>query len=176
MISLRPLSWPQDRAPLLALDTSFTTDRIFRLERTDDRVELNEVAVSTQIEKSYDLASDVDAMPGYEWVQIAASGGRVVGVVAMRIQAWNRRAAVEHLYVAPEVRGKGVGHALLTATIGAARARAARCVWVETQTINYGAVRFYRGAGFSWCGFDRSLYDPVVVGVDEVALFFSRDL
>ena len=47
---------------------------------------------------------------------------------------------------------------------------------VETQTVNYGAVRFYRSMGFAWCGFDTSLYDPGDAGVDEVALFFSRDL
>jgi ribosomal protein S18 acetylase RimI-like enzyme len=70
----------------------------------------------------------------------------------------------------------GVGYALLKATIEAARAREARCLWVETQTINYQAVQFYRKAGFVWCGLDTSLYDPSPVGADEVALFFSRDL
>ena len=176
MISLRSLSWPEDRASLIALDTSFITDRIFRLERSGNRFELSEVAVVPAIEKSYALASDIDAMPDYDWVQIAERDGEVVGVAAMTIQAWNQRAMVEHLYVAPSARGIGIGHALLTAAQWAARAREARCVWVETQTINYGAVQFYRSAGFGWCGFDTSLYDPRAVGVGEVALFFSRDL
>ena len=35
VIAVRPLRWTDDRAALLALDTSFTTDRLFRLERTD---------------------------------------------------------------------------------------------------------------------------------------------
>ena len=176
MVSLRPLLWPNDRPSLLALNTSFTTDRCFRLERTEGCFELKEVMVQPPIEKSYSLATDIDAMPGYDWVQIADGGDGVVGVVAMMIQGWNRRALAHHLYVAPKARGMGVGHALLMATIGVARARQARCVWVETQTINYGAVQFYRSAGFGWCGFDTSLYDPSTVGVDEVALFFSRDL
>lgn len=161
---------------MLALDTSFTTDRIFRLEHDDDRFELVEVAVATPIEKSYSFAADVDAMPSYDCVHIAEIGGRVAGLAAMRVQSWNRRAEIEHLYVDSEMRGRGVGHALLAATTEGARAREARCLWVETQTINYRAVRFYRKAGFRWCGFDTSHYDPATVRVDEVALFFTREL
>jgi len=92
----------------------------------------------------------------------------------MMIEAWNRRAKLRHLYVTAEARRIGVGHALLTAAIGAARDRNARCVWVETLTVNYGAVQFYRSAGFEWCGLDTSLYDPSATGVGEVALLFSR--
>jgi ribosomal protein S18 acetylase RimI-like enzyme len=47
---------------------------------------------------------------------------------------------------------------------------------VETQTTNVRAIRFYERAGFEWCGFDTSLYDPVEVAAGEVALFFSRPL
>ena len=94
----------------------------------------------------------------------------------MTIETWNRRAVLHHLYVTREVRRIGVGQALVTAAIGAARDRNARCVWIETQTVNYGAVQFYRRAGFEWCGLDTSLYDPSQVGFDEVALFFSRDV
>lgn len=176
MISLRPLLWPDDRASLLALDTSFTTDRIFRLERTESWFELKEVPVLPPVGRSYSLEAEIDAMPGYDWVQIADGGGVVAGVAAMTMQAWNRRAVLQHLYVAPEARGMGVGHALLTATIAAARGREARCLWAETQAVNYGAVQFYRSSGFSWCGLDTSLYDPRDVGADEVALFFSRDV
>ena len=176
MISLRPLLWPNDRGSLLALDTSFTSDRILRLERSGGGFELKDVSVQPRIEKRYLLATDIDAIPDYDWVEIADNGDGIAGFAAMTIQAWNRRAVVGHLYVAPEARGIGVGHGLLTAAIGFARARQARCAWVETQTVNYGAVQFYRRAGFTWCGFDTSLYDPATVGVDEVALFFSLDL
>jgi len=94
----------------------------------------------------------------------------------MTIEAWNRRAVLHHLYVTRAVRRIGLGHALVTAAIGAARDRNARCLWVETQTVNYGAVQFYRSMGFEWCGFDTSLYDPSAAGIAEVALFFWRDV
>ena len=94
----------------------------------------------------------------------------------MTIEAWNRRAVLHHLYVAREARRIGLGQALVAAAIKTARDLKARCVWVETQTVNYAAVRFYRNMSFGWCGFDTSLYDPSDVGVDELALFFSRDV
>ena len=176
LIALRPLRWPDDRAALLALDTSFTTDRIFRLERTDNGVTLDEVAAEPPIYKSYSLAGATDVIAGHDWVQVAEYDDGFAGVASMTIETWNRRAVLQHLYVTREARRIGVGRALVTAAMEAARDRNARCVWVETQTINYGAVRFYRSMGFAWCGFDTSLYDPRDAGVDEVALFFSRDL
>ena len=176
MISLRPLVWPDDRASLLALDTSYTTEQIFRLERSESGFELTEVPVSPPVGKSYSLEAEIDAFPGYDWVQIADGGGIVAGVAAMRMESWNRRAVLQHLYVAPESRGIGVGHTLLTAAIAAASGRDARCLWVETQAANYRAIQFYRRSGFSWCGLDTSLYDPRDVDVGEVALFFSRDI
>jgi ribosomal protein S18 acetylase RimI-like enzyme len=176
MVALRPLRWPADRASLLALDTSFTTDRVFRVERSDHGFKLDEVSAEPPIQKSYSLVDDVDLIPSHDWVTIAEHNHELAGVASMTIEAWNRRAVLRHLYVTREARRIGVGNALVTAAMEAARDRDARCVWVETQTVNYGAVRFYRSMGFAWCGFDTSLYDPSDAGVDEVALFFSRDL
>jgi GNAT superfamily N-acetyltransferase len=132
-----------------------------------------EVTAEPPIHKSYSLAADIDLFPNHDWVQIAEHDHEVVGVAALTIEAWNQRAVLRHLYVTSAARGIGVGHALVTAAIGFARDRRARCIWVETQTINYRAVQFYRNMDFAWCGFDTSLYDP---NDDEVALFFSREL
>ena len=173
---LRPLNWPDDRASLLGLDTSFATDRVFHLQQTNHGFKLDEAAAEPPINKSYSLVDGVDLIPSHDWVTIAEHDHEVAGVASMTIEAWNRRALLRHLYVTREVRRSGLGRALVTAAIGAARDRNARCVWVETQTVNYGAVQFYRSMGFEWCGFDTSLYDPSDVGIDEVALFFSRDL
>jgi ribosomal protein S18 acetylase RimI-like enzyme len=170
------LHWPDDRASLLGLDTSFTTDRIFQLQQTNHDFKLDETAVEPSFHKSYPLIDIVDLFPSHDWVTIAEHNGGVAGIASMKVEAWNRRAVLDHLYVTREARRMGVGQALVTAAIGAARERNARCVWVETQTVNYGAVHFYRRMGFEWCGLDTSLYDPSDAGVDEIALFFSRDL
>jgi ribosomal protein S18 acetylase RimI-like enzyme len=176
VIALRPLRWPDDRASLLRLDTSFTTDRVFHLEQMNHSFKLDEAAIEQPIHKSYSLVNDVDLIPSHDWVTIAEYNQAVAGVASMTIEAWNRRAVLHHLYVTGEARRIRVGQALVTAAIEAARNRNARCVWVETQTVNYGAVQFYRSMGFEWCGFDTSLYDPSDAGVGGVGLFFSRDV
>lgn len=173
----RPLRWPDDRGPLLALDTSFTTGRVYRVERAGDSFALVEGRAEPPLRKSYPLADEVDALPGLDWVRVVdGEAGAIDGVAAVDFEAWNRRAVLRHLYVAAHARGAGVGRALVESALAGAGLRGARCLWAETQTVNHGAVRFYLGAGFVWCGLDTSLYDPAEVGEGEVALFFSRDV
>src|SRR5581483_4187341 len=99
MILLRDLSWPQDRAPLLALDTSFTSDRVYCLWRAERSFTLAEVVASPPINKCYPLAEAVESLASLDWVQVASDGEEVVGVAAMGLQSWNRRAHLHHLYV-----------------------------------------------------------------------------
>jgi ribosomal protein S18 acetylase RimI-like enzyme len=176
MIVLRDLSWPEDRAPLLTLDTSFTSDRVYRLQRAGRSFTLEEVVARRPVSKCYPLASEVELLASLDWVQVASDAGKVVGVVGMGLQLWNRRATLYHLYLGREARHRGIGRAMVEAAIGEARRRGARHLWAETQTINYGAVCFYERMGFEWCGLDTSLYDPAEVQEEEVALFFARAL
>ena len=176
MIALRPLHWPDDRASLLGLDTSFTTDRVFHLQQTKHGFKLDETTAEPPIHKSYSPIDSVDLIPIHDWVTIAEHNHKVAGVASMTIEAWNRRAVLHHLYVGARFAGSGLGMRLSRPRSGPLVIVTARCVWVETQTVNYGAVQFYRSMAFEWCGFDTSLYDLSDAGVDEVALFFSRDL
>ena len=50
----------------------------------------------------------------------------------------------------------------------------ARCLWLETQNVNFSAVNFYLHAGFTLCGLDASLYDPDNLAQAELALFMTR--
>jgi ribosomal protein S18 acetylase RimI-like enzyme len=174
MIVLRNLSWPEDRASLLALDTSFTSERIYHLQQTGRSFTLEEVAGSQSIYKSYSLAGEVEVLTSFDWVQVASDGVRVVGLVCVKVEGWNRRASLHHLYIEPVARRMGLGRAMVEAALGEARRRGARSLWAETQTINYGAIQFYERMGFEWCGLDTSLYDPAEVREEEIALFFSR--
>jgi ribosomal protein S18 acetylase RimI-like enzyme len=65
---------------------------------------------------------------------------------------------------------------LIEAALVAARDLDARGLMVETQTTNFGAMRFYERAGFAWCGLDTSLYDPLDVARGEVAIFLWREI
>jgi ribosomal protein S18 acetylase RimI-like enzyme len=174
LIELRQLSWPEDRASLLALDTSFVTDRVYSLKQNFHSFTLEETSVAPPVQKSYRLESELDALPHFDWVQVAGDGGVVIGVIAMRLEHWNRRANLHHLYLAPGARRKGIGRLMIEAALQEASAREMRSLWAETQTVNYAAVRFYESMGFTLCGLDTSLYDPGTVNGGEIALFFSR--
>jgi ribosomal protein S18 acetylase RimI-like enzyme len=110
--------------------------------------------------------------PSRSWASVIDNV--VVGLVAVRYTPWNRRAEVEHLYVTRSARGRGVGRTLMQAACAEARRAGARYVFVETQTLNYPAIRFYERLGFTWCGLDVTLYDPVGVLAGETAVYFAR--
>lgn len=176
MVKLRALQWPDDREGLLALDTAFTTDRIYRVVATEQSFVLETVVVTAPLRKAYDLTEHVDHLPDFDHVVIAEVDTQLAGMAALRYEAWNRRAVLWHLYVAPTQRGRGVGRGLMEAVVHTAQAWQARCVWLETQNVNYGAIQFYQQLGFVWCGLDLALYDLHESPMGETALFFARTL
>lgn len=176
MSILRPARWPDDLALLAGLDTSFTTERIYRVAGSEDGFVLVEEPADPPLRKDYGRISDEPRIVEMDCAIIAEDEGHPAGFAAAEYAAWNRRALVWHLYVAPEHRGRGLGVALLDQLDLFARSAGARCLWLETQNTNYPAIRFYRRAGFRLCGLDVSLYDPLGPAGNEVALFFSRDV
>ena len=106
---------------------------------------------------------------------MAEFDGAIAGFGQVEPPGWNGRATVAHLYVSAPFRGRGLGAALLEALAEHARAAEARCLWAETQNVNYPAVHFYLANGFYLCGLDQSFYDPVELP-GEIALFLARSL
>lgn len=175
MVTIRPYNPVEDRVQVSALDASFTTDKIYRLRR-GERLSfvLEESVVSPAVHKDYRLQDDLDELAALEYVVVAEHEGSVRGLAAVKIEVWNNRAVIWHLYVAPEYKGIGIGRALIEACDQYARSVNARCLWLETQTINYPAIQFYHKMGFELCGLDTTLYETETVREDEIALFFAR--
>ena len=81
-----------------------------------------------------------------------------VAVVAGAVVGWcdvspQQREVFAHrgvlgMGVVPEFRGRGIGRALLDATLGAARRKGLARVELEVRADNAGAIRLYRSAGF----------------------------
>lgn len=174
--TLRPACWPEDLPRLARLDTSFSTDRIYRLHRTELRFELREETIDPPFRKDYGCLADDACLLELEYAVVAEHAGEPVGFAAGEYAAWNRRFTLWHLYVARPWRGRGLGRALLAAVEARAREAGARCLWLETQNTNYPAVQFYQRLGFRLCGLDETLYDPAGPASEEVALFFSRQI
>src|SRR5438876_1599541 len=172
MFTIRPARWPDDIAHLAGLDNSFTTDRIYRVTRDDLSFTVTEERVDPPLHKAYGSIAHLEPpLQEADFTVVAEQGGGLVGVAAVKYERWNRRVEVWHVYVAPAARRSGLGTALLNETEAFARSAGARCLWVETQNVNYPAIQFYRRAGFRFCGLDESLYDPEGPGPGEIALF-----
>ena len=76
-----------------------------------------------------------------------------VGVAALRFRpsifTEGLTAYLEELYIAPEARGQGHGHALLEAAIAHSRERGATSMEIAVDEPDAAAIRLYESAGFS---------------------------
>jgi hypothetical protein len=98
MVTIRPVRLPDDRAPLLALDRSFTTNRVYRVARTAHAFALEEAAAQPPARKDFPLANDLGADRAWELGLVAERAGVVVGFATVAYRRWNRRAELCHLY------------------------------------------------------------------------------
>jgi ribosomal protein S18 acetylase RimI-like enzyme len=176
MTAIRPIHLPADRPAVMRLDTSFTTDRVYRVRATPASFTLVEEVVQPPLRKSFALEGELDDDRMWDYGIVAEDQDAIVGFAAVRLEHWNRRAAIWHLYVAPGQRGSGLGRRLLDQVEDYARANEARCLWLETSNVNYPAIQFYRHVGFTLCGLDQSLYAPDGDAAGETALYFARTI
>ena len=93
-------------------------------------------------------------------------GQRVGGVIAAPADSLYRliedqplSATIVDLRVAPNVRRKGVGSALIAAAISYATQVGCKEILVETQDTNLDACQFYASKGFEVKLIDRTAYD-----------------
>lgn len=171
---VRAADSPADLEAIGRLDISYSTDRIYRVRRAGLAFRLDEERIDPPVTKTYPRPA-LDLSDG---LLVACTGGQIVGYGELRFESWNDRAVIEHLYVSATCRGRGAGRSLIDALAErAARHPSARCLWLETQNVNYPAVQFYLRMGFRLCGLDQTLYRPephILPG--ETALYFTRDL
>lgn len=177
MLTVRSAQWPQDEVVLSAIDTGFETEQIYVLVREELSARLVEKTITPSLRKQYpfDPASSEERQ-NWDFTAIAEAEGQLAGFAAAQYVAWNRRVILWHLYILPAYRRRGVGTQLLNALETFAQSVRARCLWLETQNINYPAIQFYLQSGFTFCGFDNTLYDPETLIHEEIALFFARPL
>ncbi|QLE75468.1 GNAT family N-acetyltransferase [Streptomyces rectiverticillatus] len=172
---------PEDTDAIEALDGSFTTGTVFRVEVADDGFTLREVPVDPPLTKVFPEdepdggAEDGDdgEDPGSRTFLAITAGGGLAGFVAVSYSPWNRRLTVEDIEVAPDHRGRGVGRALMECAGKFARERGAGHIWLEVTNVNAPAIHAYRRMGFAFCGLDTVLYDGTA-SEGEQALYMSK--
>lgn len=81
------------------------------------------------------------------WADVAVMDGRVVGLCQYQLMHRSLSGAkvvyLSDLYVMPDVRGRGVGRAMIDHVIGFARGRGISNVRWLTQEFNYAGRRLY---------------------------------
>lgn len=175
MVTVRPVEWPRDAEAIAALETAFTTDRIYQVERQPLGFTLVERAVVPPLTKSVcHLAEEIEELRKLEHLALAVIDGAVIGLAGAQYSEWNGRVVLWHLYVQPAYRGRGAGRALMESVLEYARSAGAWCVWLEAQNVNLPAIQFYLRCGFELCGVDTHLYHPEGPGGGEVAVFLAK--
>jgi ribosomal protein S18 acetylase RimI-like enzyme len=171
MAQSRPMRRGEDEPQILKVDTAFSTAHIYEVKRNGLSFGLEMCEINPVLRKDYGPISDLDEYP---FVVVAEEQSVVCGVAALRTEAWNKRTVLGHLYVSEHYRGLGIGKLLVQSSMDYAKISNTRCLWLETQNINYPAIQFYQRMGFEWCGLDTELYDDTKDYEYEIALFFAR--
>lgn len=167
---IREIDWERDGEAVRNFDASFSTNIIYRVHVADLSVQLIPENIDPPVQKKYSLAELTEADATF----VAEIDGEIAGFVSVRIDDWNDRAVITQLFVGADAQRQGFGRSLIAAAEDHAKDNSARCLWAETQNINYPAIQFYKSVGFNFCGFDRSLYTGEEAG--ETAVFFSRPI
>ena len=103
---------------------------------------------------------------------LAVEDETLAGFVLCRAMAGE--AEVLTIAVDPAARRQGVGAALMTAAIGAARALGAESLFLEVAVDNTAATHLYQGLGFSQAGTRRGYYRRATGGaVDALVMRLS---
>lgn len=93
-------------------------------------------------------------------------GGRLLGYAVCWTVAGESH--LLNIAVSPDVRGRGVGAALLRECIRRGARAGSRLIYLEVRAGNDHAIRLYRNAGFEFAGIRRGYYTDT--GEDAVVM------
>jgi ribosomal protein S18 acetylase RimI-like enzyme len=95
----------------------------------------------------------------------------IFGYCQLDVYPWQQAGWISHLIVDRPFRRRGIGTAMLRASIAWGRAKKVQRLMIAVQTKNYPGIKFCEKHGFTFCGFN----DHYFVNRD-IALFFSLNI
>jgi ribosomal protein S18 acetylase RimI-like enzyme len=165
------------------LASGYVSNVVYTLEREPIQAgigwKLQERKLDRPFRKVYDqgdpndwLASYADAgsASDFEFL-LAETSGSAMGLLTWKPVGWNGTAWLLDIRVRENARRQGVAGILVENLKRDVRARRLRGINLETQTTNYGAVRFYQKHGFGLAGFHDHLYSNKDTASGEIAIF-----
>ncbi|HEX5450268.1 MAG TPA: GNAT family N-acetyltransferase [Gaiellaceae bacterium] len=109
---------------------------------------LPQLSASAKAPSREDLASMLDS--GALLYVFRDEGGTLLGALSMGLYVvpTGRKAIVEDVVVDEAARGQGIGEALVTTAMEAAREAGVKAVWLTSRSEREAANRLYRRLGF----------------------------
>lgn len=179
---------PTDARRLTEINPTFVSPTTLRVHKTGAGLQvgwrLEEEALAEPYDKgaAYDLdARDVEEISERAeredcLVLVAEAGGRLIGLCDLEITEWNNTGWLWNLLVDVGWRGQGLGRALFERGLAWARQRNLRAIFIETQTNNVPACRFYHHMGCHLVSVHDEYYTNDDIDAGEVAVLWSYTL
>jgi ribosomal protein S18 acetylase RimI-like enzyme len=174
-IEIRP-AIETDIPVLTKIDHSFITDHVWQVDMQMDEgqlgVRFREMRLPRPVRVDYprlpkELAADWASRPG---LLVATLDGEAVGYTNLVKGRAPLTAWMTDLVVAPRLRRRGIGSALLLAALEWTGAQAdCRRLIIDTQHKNIPAINLVYKFGFDFCGYTDHYYAN-----QDVALFFAK--
>jgi GNAT superfamily N-acetyltransferase len=184
---IRPLTLA-DVPRLSEIDAEFESDRFLDVEKTTRGLEVTWRLVerplvppfrSTDYSFTETECDEIGArlLKGDGlWLVAQDESGRPIVLLDMERERWHNAARLWNIAIDRAYRRQGLGRDLMRRALAWARSENLRGVWLETQTNNLPACRFYQAMSFKLCGIDDHFYSNDDMGVKEVAIFWWYEL
>jgi len=187
-LTIRPLTFA-DVQRLSEIDGEFESDRFLDVEKTTQGLEVTWRLAERPLVPPFrstdysftetecdEIAARLRKGDGLWLVAEDAQTGRLAALLDMEREGWHHAARLWNLAIDRTYRRQGQGRELMRRALAWARSENLRSVWLETQTNNLPACRFYQAMGFKLCGTDDHFYSNDDIGVKEVAIFWWYEL
>ena len=114
----------------------------------------------THTPEEYDFPDRLfeDYRPQAQAWGVVSESGELRACIETFPEEWSNRLIVSEMWVAEDLRRRGLGHALMDLAKERMRREKRRALILETQSCNVGAIAFYLSEGFSLIGFDSCCY------------------
>ncbi len=107
-----------------------------------------------------------------ELALVAEVEGQVAGYLHVALSDWRGVSVIWGIYVDRTARRMGIGHTLMRKAVEWSREKGLKAIYLETQTCNIAACRFYQKFGFVIGGIDPYYYVGTDIERQETAIFW----
>jgi GNAT superfamily N-acetyltransferase len=161
----------------MALEHSYTTERVWQMDAREQpegvSVTFRRARLPRAMRGRYPRPLDelTARWEQGEAVLLAEDEGQVAGYLHLVAPAGEGAAWARNLAVAPPLRRRGIGTALVQSAADWLGQQNVGQLLLEMTTKNYPAICFAQKLGFSFCGYNDRYYTN-----QDIALFFAKSL